>query len=142
MLDAVGREPPRSWSADRPAAFTARDDAGGSGSVPPDGARRLASVLDRLGGRRIVVHGTGEHTRQLADVLKSASVSLVAFTDDDRQRHGSVLLGRPIIAPHDAGETGATDVVISSWINQSAVWRRRAVYERQGIRVHTLYSAY
>ena len=140
MLDAVGRETPRSWPADQPAAFTARDDAGGTGSVPPDGARRLASVLERLGGRRIVVHGTGEHTRQLADVLKSAPVSLVAFTDDDRQRHGSILLGRPIIAPHDAGETGATDVVISSWINQREIWRRRAVYEQQGIRVHTLYE--
>ena len=107
--------------------------------MPPDGARRLASVLERLGGRRIVVHGTGEHTRQLADVLKSASVSLVAFTDDDRQRHGSMLWERPIVAPHDAGETGATDVVISSWINQREIWRRRAVYEQQGLTVHTLY---
>ncbi len=139
MLDAVARETPRFWSAHRPSAFTARDDAGGSGSVPPDGARRLAAVLDRLGGRRFVVHGTGEHTRQLAEVLKSASVNLVAFTDDDRQRHGSVLLERPVVAPRDAGETGATDVVISSWINQSAIWRRRAVYERQGLEVHTLY---
>ncbi len=139
MLDEVGGDPPRSWPADRPAAFTARDDAGGTGSVPPDGARRLASVLERLGGRRIVVHGTGEHTRQLAEVLKSASVSLVAFTDDDRRRHGSVLWEKPVVAPHEAGETGATDVVISSWINQSAIWSRRAVYERQGLTVHTLY---
>ena len=46
---------------------------------------------------------------------------------------------RPIVAPHDAGETGATDVVISSWINQNAIWQRRAVYERQGLKVHTLY---
>jgi hypothetical protein len=140
MLDEVGREPPRHWPADRPAAFTARDAAGQSGSVPQDGARRLAALLESLGGRRFVVHGTGEHTRQLADVLKSASISLVAFTDDDRQRHGSTLLERPVIAPQDAGETGATDVVISSWINQSAILRRRAVYEQQGIRVHTLYA--
>jgi len=139
MLDDVGSEAPRRWPANRPAAFTARDDADGTGSVPPDGARRLAKVLGALGGRRIVVHGTGEHTRQLADVLKSASVRLVAFTDDDRQRHGSVLFQRPVVAPDDAGETGATDVVISSWINQSAIWRRRAVYERQGLKVHTLY---
>ena len=38
-----------------------------------------------------------------------------------------------------ASETGATDVVISSWINQHAIWSRRAVYERQGLTVHTVY---
>jgi len=140
MLDEVGSEAPRSWPDDRPAAFTARDDAGGTGSVPPDGARRLASVLERLGGRRIVVHGTGQHTRQLADVLRSARVTIVAFSDDDRQQHGSMLWDKPVVAPRKASETGATDVVISSWINQHAIWSRRAVYEQQGITVHTLYE--
>ena len=140
MLDEVGSEAPRYWPANRPAAFTARDDAGGTGSVPPDGAHRLASVLERLGGRRIVIHGTGEHTRQLADVLKAARVTVVAFTDDDRQRQGSTLWDKPVVAPRKASETGATDVVISSWINQDAIWNRRAVYERQGLRVHTLYE--
>ncbi len=140
MLDEVGGEAPRRWPANRPAAFTARDDAGGTGSVPPDGARRLASVLERLGGRRIVVHGTGEHTRQLADVLASAPVTVVAFSDDDRLRQGSLLWDKPIVAPRKASETGATDVVISSWINQQAIWSRRAVYEQQGMTVHTLYE--
>jgi len=140
MLDAVAGEPPRTWPPDRPAAFNARDEAGGTGSVPPDGARRLASVLERLAGRRIVVHGTGEHTRQLADVLESSRVTVVAFSDDDRQRHGSLLWDKPVVAPHKVSETGATDVVISSWINQQAIWSRRAVYEQQGIAVHTLYE--
>ena len=108
--------------------------------MPPDGARRFASVLERLGGRRIVVHGTGEHTRQLADVLASAPVTVVAFSDDDRLRHGSLLWDKPIVAPRKASETGATDVVISSWINQQAIWSRRAVYEQQGMTVHTLYE--
>lgn len=141
MLDEVGGGTPRAWPADCPEAFTARGDGdGGSGSVPADGARRLASVLDRLGGRRIVVHGTGEHTRQLAGVLNAAGVTVVAFADDDRQRHGTRLWERPIIAPRDVGGTGATDVVISSWINQRVIWQRRAVYERQGLTVHTLYE--
>jgi hypothetical protein len=140
MLDEVTAGPPRTWPADRPCAFTAADASGASGSVPADGAARLASVLERLGGRRIVLHGTGQHTRQLAHVLAGSPARIVALADDDRQQHGSTLLEWPVVAPREAGATGATDVVISSWINQDVIWSRRRVYERQGLTVHRLYD--
>jgi glycosyltransferase involved in cell wall biosynthesis len=140
LLDQVAAEPPRAWPADLPCAFTAADASGASGSVPADGAARLASVLERLGGRRIVVHGTGQHTRQLAHVLAGSPARIVALADDDRQEHGTQLLSWPVVAPRDAAATGATDVVISSWINQGVIWERRGVYERQGLTVHRLYD--
>ena len=33
---------------------------------------------------------------------------------------------------------GVTDVVISPWINQQAIWGRRAEYEKQGLVVHRI----
>jgi glycosyltransferase involved in cell wall biosynthesis len=140
ILDDLAAGPPRTWPADRPCAFTAADGSGASGSVPADGAARLASVLEKLGGRRIVVHGTGQHTRQLAHVLAGSPARIVALADDDRQVHGSTMLEWPVVAPRDAGATGATDVVISSWINQGVIWSRRRVYEAQGLTVHRLYD--
>jgi hypothetical protein len=50
------------------------------------------------------------------------------------------MLEWPVVAPRDAGATGATDVVISSWINQGVIWSRRRVYEAQGLTVHRLYD--
>src|ERR1043165_4747442 len=44
-------------------------EVGGSGSVPADGAERMRAVLESLRGRAVAIHGTGEHTRQLRDVI-------------------------------------------------------------------------
>ena len=87
-----------------------------------------------------MIHGTGRHTRQLIEVLTRSPATIVAFTDLDRQRHGRTLCDRPIVDPGEAATTGATDVVISSWINQQSIWGRRAEYERQGLAVHRLYE--
>jgi hypothetical protein len=112
----------------------------GSGSVPPDGPDRLKSLLARLGGRQIVVHGVGQHTLQLASVYASCPARIVAFADDDRRHHRSSLWNWPIIAPGSASASGATDVVISSWMHQDAIWNRRGIYESQGLRVHRIYA--
>ncbi len=132
VLDAVAVEPPRAWPVDASCGFDA--------SVPPEGPDRLATLLHRLRGRRVVIHGTGRHTHRLIEVLTGSPAQIVAFTDPDRQRHGETLCDRPIVAPGDAAATGATDVVISSWINQQAIWGRRAEYETQGLSVHRLYE--
>jgi glycosyltransferase involved in cell wall biosynthesis len=141
MLDSAAASPPLPWPADRPCAFTASAGGAASGSVPADGAARLRDLLDSLAEREIVIHGTGQHTLQLAVVLAASPARIVAFTDDDRQRHGTRLWNWPIIAPQAAGRTGATDLVISSWMHQDAIWGRRAVYESQGLRVHRVYPA-
>jgi len=134
LLDRVVEQDPRSWPADRPCQFAA------GGSVPPDGAQRLAALLDRLGPRRVIVHGVGRHTLELEPVFRAAPVRIVAFTDDDRARHGGSLWGRPIIAPDEAGRCEATDVVVSSWIHAQAIWDRRGVYERQDLTVWRVYE--
>ncbi len=141
VIDECAASPPRSWPATRPLAFTGAPSEQGSGSVPPDGAIRLREALARLAGRRVIVHGTGRHTLELAGVLAESPASIVALADDDPARHGRSLWNWPIVAPADAARTGATDVVISSWINQGAIWERRAVYVRQGLAVHRLYEA-
>ena len=140
LLDAVTAAPARGWPRERPAAFTAPDAAGGSGSVPPDGPRRMAEVLSRLAGRRVVIHGTGQHTLQLRDVILNSPAVIVAFVDDDRARQNTQLWEHPVIAPADARRTGATDVVISSWMHETAIWSRREQYERQGLAVSRIYS--
>jgi len=139
LIEAVAARPPRWWPADRPCAFSA-PGAAGEGTVPADAATRMRSLLTRLAGRRIIIHGAGRHTTELGPVLAEFSGSILAIADDDRQRHGSRLCNCPIIDPHSAGDTGATDVVISSWLHEPAIWSRRAVYERQGLAVHRLYA--
>lgn len=141
LLDGVEHEPRRRWPTYRPAAFTAAAPDGSSGSVPAGAHGRLAAVLVRLAGRKVLVHGTGEHTRQLRSVFLGGPAAIVAFTDDDPGRHGGSLWGRPIVSPSAARETGATDVVISSWMHADAIWERRGVYERQGMHVHHLYRS-
>ena len=131
---------PGAWPASRPVSFTA-SGAGvtTSGTVPPDGAQRLADALRRLAGKRVVLHGAGRHTIELASILAASPATIVAIADDDPARHGRTLLGWPIINPSDAIEHGATDVVISSWIHADDIFARGSVYLNQGIRVHHLY---
>jgi hypothetical protein len=140
LVDSVAEGPARPWPAERPAAFGGRGGAA-SGSVPPGGAERLGGLLSRLPAGRVLVHGTGRHTIELAGVLAAYADRVVAFADDDPARHGTRLWNWAVVAPAGARETGASDVVISSWINQEAIWLRRGVYEREGLRVHRLYGA-
>ena len=140
LLDDVAAAPPRSWPADRPCAFTSSNASAGSGTVPPDGSARLRDVLAKLAGRRIVIHGVGRHTVELAAVFADSPAKIVAFTDDDRAHHGKELWNRPIIAPDQAYATGATDVLISSWMHTEAIWKRRKGYEDQGLTVHRIYQ--
>jgi glycosyltransferase involved in cell wall biosynthesis len=143
MLDEVAAGPPGKWPADRPAAFSAWDPRYGSGSVPPDGPERFARALDALAGAgaRVAIHGAGEHTRRLGQALEARLESVVCFCDDSPRVWGGTQCGRPVVAPSSAGELGATHVVISSWLHEGEVWRRRGVYEGQGIGVVRLYAA-
>lgn len=141
LIEECAAAAPRFWPASRPAAFTApADSPGGSGAVPPDGAAKLRLTLSRLAGQSIVIHGTGRHTLELGAAIAEAPARIVAFADDDPARVGRAVWGWPIVKPADAGKTGATHVVISSWMNQDAIWSRRAIYERQGMTVHRVYE--
>ena len=76
-----------------------------------------------------------------ADRLSAAHAAILrdCFTDDNRETHGKKLWNWPIIPPTAARETGATDLIISSWLHQDAIHARRATYEQQGLTVHRIY---
>ncbi len=133
LIRRVASAQSRPWPGDRAVSF----DAAG-GSVPADAPARFRRVVASLGGAPIALHGGGAHTRALAGEIAVANA--VCITDDDRQRHGTTLLGLPIVAPSRAAELGAAHVVISSHLHEREVWRRRAVYEAQGLVVHRLYA--
>lgn len=140
LIDSAAQSPPRPWPASRPCAFTAAPGSmGASGSVPADGPARLRAALERLAGRTVALHGAGQHTRQLAPVLAESPARIVAVADDDRAAHGRTLWGWPIVAPAEI-PPGVTDVLISSWMHERAIWERRGVYESRGLRVHRLYG--
>jgi glycosyltransferase involved in cell wall biosynthesis len=141
LLDEIAASPARAWPLSRPCAFTSSDGAGGSGSVPAGGAERMRAALAKLVGRSVVIHGVGEHTRQLGVVFAESPARIVAFTDDDRARHGGTMWNWPVIAPGAASAAGATDVVISSWMHEAAIWSRRSNYEQQGLRVRRVYAS-
>lgn len=134
VIDEAARAPARRWPTELDPSFTTP----GAGSTPRDAAQRMARVLEEIGDRPIVVHGTGRHTLELTDVLGAARV--IAFTDDDRTSWGGELIGVEIVPPSEASGHGADDVVISSWLHERAIWERRSVYESQGLRVHRLYG--
>ncbi|MEM7623737.1 MAG: glycosyltransferase family 4 protein [Planctomycetota bacterium] len=140
LLDRVAADDPRSWPGNRSVLFNATGSAGTTGSVPTDAAERFLRVINQLGGAPIAVHGAGAHTQALAEVIPQANV--VCITDDDRQRYGETMLGIPIIDPKQAAALGATRVVVSSHLHESDIWRRRSVYESQGLQVHRLYGPY
>jgi glycosyltransferase involved in cell wall biosynthesis len=130
MLEEIVHEPALSWTG--PATFT------GHGSVPPGAEQKLRGVLDSLAGQRVVIHGTGQHTRELAWVLESYRDRIIGFCDDDLTRVGTMLLDLPIYAP--PGPREATAVVVSSWIHEDEILARAdAAYA--GKRVLGVYHA-
>ncbi len=139
VIDRVAQRPARSWPAHLAAAFTGAG-GGGSGTVPSDAAARMANLLASLAGRRVVVFGTGRHTLELRETFRRAPAEIVAFLDDDRARQAGELWGRPILSPEEIGLIGAMDIVISSWLHESAMYARCAPFEQAGIRVHRLYA--
>lgn len=141
LLDEAASKPARSWPADRRAAFTSAPGIVGSGTVPAGADNLLREVMDSLRGKNVVVHGTGRHSMELSHVLREYLAQIGAFVDEDPQKRGSAFLGKPVLGPDVVAKIGATDVVISSHLHQDAIWSRRDVYERQGLRVHRLYAS-
>ncbi|HYE63724.1 MAG TPA: glycosyltransferase [Phycisphaerales bacterium] len=139
FLRAAASEPPLIWPQDRNPSFTAPSPHG-SGCTPPDAEHHLRALLDSLAHRTLLIHGVGNHTTELLHIYQEHAHHIAAFTDDNPAAHNTTLLNRPVIAPLDAHTTGATDVIISSWLHQGAIHARRATYEAQGLAVHRIYD--
>ena len=110
------------------------------GTVPTMAAEAAATLLRRLAGRRIALHGAGAHTRALAAALNLRDLGVVYLLDDDPAMTGVERYGLPVESPSRVSELGISDVVISSWLHQEVIWSRRNLYEAQGVRVHRLYA--
>jgi glycosyltransferase involved in cell wall biosynthesis len=110
-------------------------------SVPPDACERMERVLGSLGGGRVIIHGAGRHTHAVLGVLERRNDMIAGIADDDPAMWGRAVGSFRVTSPAQAARSGATDVVISSWLNESVIWLRRAIYERAGLRVHRLYGA-
>lgn len=139
LLDLAATDPPRAWTLEQSPYFTASGTAG-SGSVPSDGADRLRRTLASLAGKRIAIYGAGRHTVELMPIVREHDREIVAFIDDDPARFKGQLEHKPVVSPEEAIASGASEVVISSWLHEDAMWARRDIFERAGLRVHRLYA--
>lgn len=139
LIDEAAGDRARRWPDGRSAAFTALPGQVGSGTVPRNADKRLREIMDSLRGRSVAIHGTGRHSFELAHVLGEYAGEIRVFVDDDPARQGIEFLGKPVVAPQEAGSLGVTDMVISSHLHQDAIWARRHEFSRQGVRVHQLY---
>ena len=142
IIDRAATSAARTWPADRPCAFTTGPStASGAGTVPADANQRLRSLLESLESRKIILHGGGRHTIDLASTLAASKAEIIAIADDDPARWGGTLLGWPVVSAADAARLDATDVIISSWLHADEIYSRRDVYERHAMTVHHLYRA-
>ena len=130
MMREVAAEPARRWTGR--CAFT------GGGSVPAGGEERLRAALRSLAGERVLVHGTGRHTRELGHVLEEFRDRIIGFCDDDATKAGTRVMGWPVHLP--PGPREGTAVVVSSWIHEAEVLAR-APLAYAGKRVVGLYRA-
>lgn len=137
LFAACVNDPPRTWSSPV-TSFTAMSSAG-SGTVPADAATRMDEVLRTLAGRRILIYGTGQHSRALRPVFERHRAYIAGFLDDDPSRAGTTFLDQPVMTPTSI-TVDATDVVLSSWIHESSLWARRHTLEHAGLRIHRLYG--
>jgi glycosyltransferase involved in cell wall biosynthesis len=128
----------RTWPADERPAYSAPPGQAG-GSTPADARDRMKSCLDALAGHRVLIYGTGQHTKDLIEIIKDSPAIIAGFIDDDPQRAGETLAGFPISIPEQIKDLDASDLVISSWIHEEQIWAKRLVLESLGVRLHRLY---
>lgn len=130
MFGAILRDPHRVWV---PTASGERFSV----SWAAENARR---GLRALRGRTIALWGAGRHTVSIAPELDESPAHVAAIIDDDLSLIGTSVCGYPIVAIDDLPGMGVTDVIISSWMYEKAMWKRRKPLEKLGLRVHRLYG--
>lgn len=67
----------------------------------------------RARSARIALHGAGEHTRFLLDLVDLGE-SVIAVLDSDPTKHGQTFLRWTVRAPEEAAELGADAILLSS----------------------------
>lgn len=140
LIERVIAMPDRAWPSDRRAAYSS-DEPGLDESTPSDACDRMRGVLAGLAGKRVLIYCSGLHTRDVSEAIRGADVEIVGIVDDDPSKAGTGLIGYPIYPSSQIPELEATELVISSWIYENAIWNKRGGFEDMGVRVHRLYAA-
>jgi glycosyltransferase involved in cell wall biosynthesis len=140
LVERVRSLEARAWPADERSAYSAPPGQAG-GSTPADAKERMKTCLDALANQRVLIYGTGQHTKDLIEIIKDSPMIIVGFIDDDPQRAGEILAGLPISTPEQIPDLDASDLVISSWIHEEQIWAKRLVLESLGVRLHRLYHS-
>lgn len=138
MMTRLQSMPARKWDSKKRPSYTAAPGQL-SGSTPHDAPDRMRRCLASLIGKPILIFGSGQHTKDLGQVIMESESNIVGIIDDDPTKSGSMMFGIPIYAPDSIAQLGATDLVISSAIHQDSIWKKRAVFESHGLVVHRLY---
>jgi glycosyltransferase involved in cell wall biosynthesis len=139
IIDAAVDLPPRTWPADReiqmplPRQFI----------LPEATVGRLQELLEQLAQQDagpVAIFCAGKHTRALQEVWMQSPVEIVAVIDENH-RPGARLWNWPVVTPDKAAATGARAVIISSWVHESALWKRyHEALTAAGIQMHCLYT--
>ncbi len=131
LLRQCAVAPAPAWPAGVGFAFT-----GSAAIVPAGAADRIRRVLNALPDQCIILHGAGRHTRELCSVFGEFASRIVAVTDDNPEAFGSHI--GPWTVQPPPGPTGATAVVLSSYIHQEDMAARAGVF--RGLKVVRLYE--
>ncbi|MBS0195248.1 MAG: glycosyltransferase family 4 protein [Planctomycetes bacterium] len=131
VLRQCAAAPAPLWPAGVSFAFT-----GSAAIVPAGAADRIRRVLNGLPDQRIILHGAGRHTRELCGVFGEFASRIVAVTDDNPEAYGSQI--GPWTVQRPPGPTGATAVVLSSYIHQEDMAARAGVF--RGMKIVRLYE--
>lgn len=67
----------------------------------------------------VVVYGSGGHGKVVCDVLLAAGHVVAGFVDDDRERHGALVLGLPVLGGGDQLAGKAAHVALGIGSNRA-----------------------
>jgi FkbM family methyltransferase len=94
------------------------------------------------GCRSAALFGSGQHTSRVAPHFDAMPIPVVAIIDDNPDRIGTHVGGRPVIPQSRVAQLGIDAVVLSSDAHEPALWSSSRSLREQGTLVIPLYGSY
>lgn len=103
--------------------------------------KRATEMVASAGLSRIVVYGTGQHTRRLARLLAACPLDLLGFIDDAVEGADATYLGRPVMNLRAALSLSPDAIIFSTdRYERDLAARLRAQLPQGGVALVTLYE--